>query len=280
MVGRATRIGGWLNCPMGRTATARSVRRLGLARARRWWLRGHKVRSIDRAASFVNDVGFALLFPTPRMLAPSLWEAVAGEDAEPFEEGMRTSEQKVWTWKDELPRRGLAWYGGFIAGRSSFLSPALLAALYPGRGTVDDHKSLTMSPAAHQIGEALAEEPLPSALLRNLVGDRNRYQRGIAELQGLLLATTAGVTESRTGWPAALMELTCRRFDVGGRQHAGYATTCFLDTMIEVRPADLARAFRWPLATARAQLDALVDTERATSDGSSFFSAAHPGIRR
>jgi hypothetical protein len=263
---------------MGRTTTpdANPARRLGLARARRWWVvSGRRVKSIERAASFVDDVGFALLFPAPRLLAPSLWEAVTGEDAEPFESGMESDEQRVWTWKDELPRRGMAWYGAFIAGRGSFLSPALLAALYPGEGTVDDHESLPLSPAAHEIARALADEPLPSALLRNLIGDRNRYQRGIAELQGQLLATTAGVQESRAGWPAALLELTCRRFDVGGRHSPDVAAACFVDTMLEARPADLARAFRWPLVTARAQLDELVETARATSDGSAYFARAY-----
>ena len=105
---------------------------LGKARERRWWLSGRRVRSIGRAASFVDDVGFALLFPSERVLVPSLWEAVAGEDAEPFATGMNSDEQRVWAWKDEFPRRGLAWYGNFVAGRGSFLSPTLLRWLYPG----------------------------------------------------------------------------------------------------------------------------------------------------
>jgi hypothetical protein len=260
------------------TADARSARRLGRARARRWWVSGRRVKTIERATSFVNDVGFALLFPTPRVFAPSLWEAVTAEDIEPFGDGMGPDEQKVWTWKDELPRRGLAWYGAFIAGRGSFLSPALLAALYPTAGTVDDHESLPLSQTAHEIARALNDEPLPSAVLRTLVGDRNRYQRGVAELQRQLLVTTAGVQDNKTGWPSARLELTCRRFDVGGRHDSNYAARCFVDTMLEVKPADLARAFRWPLSTARSRLDELVDTGRASSDGE-FTYFARPQTR-
>ena len=44
---------------------------------------------------------------------------------------MGTNEQRVWTWKDELPRRGLAWYGAYLGGRGTFLAPELLNALYP-----------------------------------------------------------------------------------------------------------------------------------------------------
>ena len=50
---------------------------LGEARERRWLLSGRRVRSLARAAAFVDDVGFALLFPSERVLVPSLWEAVA-----------------------------------------------------------------------------------------------------------------------------------------------------------------------------------------------------------
>src|SRR4051794_16574292 len=42
---------------------------LGRARERRWWVRGRRVRSIARAGAFVEDVGFALLFPSERVLA-------------------------------------------------------------------------------------------------------------------------------------------------------------------------------------------------------------------
>jgi hypothetical protein len=230
-------------------------------------VRGRRVGSVSRAAAFVDDVGFALLFPAPRTLAPSLWEAVAGEDAEPFAAGMGVSEEKVWTWKDELPRRGLAWYGTFLAGRGSFLSPALLSALYTAAGEVDDHESLPLSPPAHEIAGALLLEPLPTSLLRKLVGDRSRYQRAIGELNRHLLVTTAGVHESGSGWPSALIDLTCRRFDVGDRHPPVFAASAFLDTMLQVTPAELARAFRWPVAHARARLDEMVSEGSAVCDG-------------
>ncbi len=188
---------------------------LGKARERRWLLSGRRVRSIARAAAFVDDVGFALLFPSERVLAPSLWEAVAGEDAEPFATGMGSDEQRVWAWKDELPRRGLAWYGNFVAGRGSFLSPSLLRWLYPAYGGTDDHAYLDLSPTAHEIARALAEGPLQSATLRALIGDRSRYQRAAVDMQRQLLVTTAGVQEQASGWPSTVLDLTCRRFDVG-----------------------------------------------------------------
>jgi len=145
---------------------------LGRARAKRWWLAGRRVRSVERAAAFIDDVSCALLFPAPRVVLPSLWEAVAGEDDEPFAAGMGVPEQRIWAWKDELPRRGLAWYGRFLAGRASFLSPALLAALYAGAGEVDDHEALPLSPVAHDLARILpgARCSAPSCVPRWAIG--------------------------------------------------------------------------------------------------------------
>lgn len=244
---------------------------LGKARERRWWLTGRRVRSIARAAAFVNDVGFALLFPSERVLVPSLWEAVAGEDAEPFAAGMESDEQRVWAWKDELPRRGLAWYGNFVAGRGSFLSPSLLRWLYPGYGGTDDHMDLELSPAAHEIANALADGPLPSAALRALIGDRSLYQHAAIELQRNLLVTNAGVQEQASGWPSAVLDLTCRRFDLGGGQDHLAAAELFIGVVLDGSARDLARTFRWPVGEAREHLNALVAAARAVPHGNSYL---------
>lgn len=114
------------------------------------------------------------------------------------------------------------------------------------------HESLTLSSAAHQIADTLAGPPLPSAVLRMLIGDCNRYQRAVLELQRHLMITTAGVQENRSGWPSAPLDLTCRRFQVGAGIDHQLAATRFLNTMLQATPADLARTFRWPPAQARA----------------------------
>jgi hypothetical protein len=235
---------------------------VGRAREKRWLPR--RLGTLEAAARFVDDVGFALLFPADGPVAPSLYEAVAGPDAEPFAHGMGDAESKVWTWKDTLPEAGLAWSGKFLHRRASLLSPRLLAALYPGTGEPDDHLDLPLSPEAHRLAEALSTGPLPSSALRELVGKRSRYDRAIGELHRHLLVTSAGVREQRAGWPAVLIDLTCRRFEVGGRADHQYAAGRFLDTLVGAAPAQLARAYGWPVATARAELDALVAAGRAT----------------
>jgi hypothetical protein len=250
------------------------------ARERRWWVSGRRVRSISRAGAFVEDVGFALLFPSERVLVPSLWEAVAGEDAEPFATGMDVDEQRVWSWKDELPRRGLAWYGNYVAGRGSFLSPPLLRRLYPAYGGTDDHTGLDLSPTAHQIATALIEGPQSSARLRALIGDRSRYQRAVVELQRQLLVTTAGVHEQASGWPSAVLDLTCRRFDVGGGQDHPAVAELFIGVVLDASARDLARTFRWPVGKARGHLDALAASARVARSGNRYLAPSVAGQLR
>jgi hypothetical protein len=234
-----------------------------LARARgERWLPDPLLATVAEAATFIDRVGFAVLFPAERVTVPSLWEAVAGPDETPFAVGMGQAEERVWAWKDELPRTGAAWYGKFIHKRASLLSPELLSALYPGAGEPTDHAALDLPDHAHRIAEALLTGPLPTAALRDVVGDRSRYDRAMAALQRHLLVTSAGVQAHRTGWPATVVDLTCRLFDVGGGPNYGYATARFADTMIETTPTELARAFGWSVDTARQRLTALVRPDR------------------
>lgn len=95
-----------------------------------------------------------------------------------------------------------------------------------------------------------------AAALRELIGDRGRYDRAMLALHRHLLVTSAGVRENPTGWPATIVELTCRLFDVGGRQGHEYTARRFVDTMIAATPDQLSRAYNWSVATARAHLDA------------------------
>jgi hypothetical protein len=224
-------------------------------------------------------VSFALLFPVPRVVLPSLWEAVAGEDVEPFAAGMSLLERRVWTWKDELPRRGLAWYGRFLAGCSSFLWSTLLRGPYLGAGKVDDDEALPLFPAAHDLARILARAPIPSAELRGVVGDLACYERAVIELQRNLPVTTAGVQEGRSGWPSAILELACRRFGVGSHSDHDWAVARFLDTVLQASVTDLAHAFGWPAPEARDRLEAVVQAGQAVRT-SGCYVVSSPRRRR
>jgi hypothetical protein len=73
-------------------------------------------------------------------------------------------EQRVWEWKDELPRKGLAWSGRRLhGGQASFLCPDLLADCHPHAGAPTT-SARHLSEEARRVAETLlASGPLPVA---------------------------------------------------------------------------------------------------------------------
>jgi hypothetical protein len=260
------------------------------ARRRRWWLDRPPITTRRRAQSFIDDVGFALLFPKRGAELPTLWALVQDPDPAPDApgagEGWGPDIQRLWAWKDELPTVGAAWYGRFVAGQQSFLSPARLRQLYPGAGGVEDYRAEDMSADARRLCDALRDGgPTPRRVLRQLCGmdgkaGRARYDKAVGELGHRLLVTHFGVESEGGGWPSAVVELTARAFPVGPAASAARADRAparrppdpapaalsFLDTMVAATAKELTRAFGWPVALARQTLDGLVDAGAAERD--------------
>ncbi len=260
------------------------VESLEEARATRWWHGRRRVGSIERAAAFIEDVGFALLFPKAGVALPSLWEAASDRpirDDLGWEWGPEA--ERVWEWKDELPRRGLAWYGRFLRGRPSFLSLELLADLYPRRGRPNDFEEATLSPDARRIARiVLKSGPQSTAALREATGvegrgGAERFSRALTELGRELVVTHLGTEDEGAGWPSAVLELTPRAFAIPRRRDAPRArlraARRFLDTMILARPHELGNAFGWGATAAREALEELVSRGEATREGAAYYGA-------
>jgi len=249
------------------------VEDLGQARTRRWWLTKRKVRSLGRAGAFVDDVGFALLFPHKGVVLPTLYEAASDQPLSSIEDYWGPDVDRVWGWKDELPRRGLAWYGRFLRGRPSFLAFPLLVDLYPRAGRPDDFEGAQLSPAAHRVARILLRSgPQSTAALREALGVEGRraggaFNRTIGELGRALVVTHFGVEKAGAGWPTPMLELTTRAFEIPRRRNASSARLRaagrFLDTMLEVRPYELGSAFGWGADGARDALENLVASGHA-----------------
>lgn len=245
------------------------------------------MRTLGRAAEFVEDVGFALLFGIPDRSMPSLYEAARDRDvadgAGGLSDGWGPDAERIWGWKDELPKRGLAWYGRFVRGRSSLLSPDLLRDLYPRSGEPNDFREARLDADATRISEILLlNGPTSSAILREETGafgpkGRGRFDRALSQLGRQLVVTHAGVEEQGAGWPAAVLELTARAFDVAGSAPTGpsederrRAAVRFLDTMVQARPYELGNAFGWGADAARQAFEWLVETGEARRVGPAF----------
>jgi hypothetical protein len=225
-------------------------------RRRRWWQTGRPIRSIGRAGAFIDDVGFALLFPASGMVLPSLYEAASEHPVPLAEMAWGPDAQRVWDWKDDLPRKGLAWSGRLLrGGRASFLAPDLLADCYPRAGEPDDFRQAPLGAEARRIAETLlASGPLPAAVLRQAVGLQGRrggvrFSAAVVQLGRALVCTSFGTEQVGSGWPSVVLELTARAFDLGGRdpdeaaRRLRVARRC-LDTMLVPRTAS------WPASSA------------------------------
>src|SRR4029453_11941188 len=195
--------------------------------------------------------------------------------------------QRVWGWKDELPRKGLAWSGRLLGGgRASFLAPALLADCYPRAGEPDDFRQAPLGAEARRVAETLlASGPLPAAGLRQaggLEGRRGsaRFSAAVVQLGRALVCTSFGTEQVGSGWPSVVLELTARAFDLGGRDpdEAGGVRELpagpfalggrdpdeggrrlrvarrFLDTMLVTSVRELAGVFGWSPAAGPAPL--------------------------
>jgi hypothetical protein len=233
-------------------------------RARRWWQTRRPIGTIARAAAFVADVGFAFLFPNDTVAMPSLWGAASDRPVGESAHEWGPEIQRVWGWKDELPLRRLSWYGRFIRGKPSFLSPAMLADLYPRSGRPGDFDESPLGPDAARIASVLLRSgPLPTAILRqavNLEGKQggSRFSSALTELGRALVVTHFGTEPETSGWPSAVLELTARAFEIPPRRdrQAGKrrAVARYMRTMVYSRPIEMALAFGWRPDDARAAL--------------------------
>ncbi|MEW6060077.1 MAG: hypothetical protein AB1551_08080 [Actinomycetota bacterium] len=262
---------------------------LRVARARRWWHTKRKISSAERAAAFVEDVGFALLFPNKGVSLPTLLEVATDQPIEDLGWDWGPDAERLWAWKDEMPRRGLAWYARFLRGRPSFLSPGLLADLHPRSGRSDDFEDAKLSGNALRIARMLFRSgPQSTAALREALGIEGRkageaFNRCLTELGRQLVITHYGVEDQGVGWPTPVLELTARAFAIPKRRdpHASRlrATRRFLDTMLVVRPFELGNAFGWGADAARAALEELAEAHQAHRDGPSYILPSFSGGR-
>lgn len=258
-----------------------AIRDLEAARARRWWLTKRRVGSLERAAAFVGDVGFSLLFPNAGVILPSLWEVASDRPMRDLGREWGPDAERVWGWKDQLPLRGLAWYGRFLRGRPSFIAPDLLACLYPRSGRPDDFLDAALSPEALRIARILLKSGAqPTGALREATDAETkrggeRFSKALTELGRELVVTSFGTEDEGSGWPSSVLELTARAFRIPRRRDPEkarlHAARQFLDTMVAARPHELGNAFGWGATAARSTLDDLVSRGEAERDGPVYY---------
>ncbi|MBD0329396.1 MAG: hypothetical protein ICV64_04760 [Thermoleophilia bacterium] len=235
------------------------------------------VATVEEAAAWIDEVGVALLFPKPDYVLPSLWEAVAGRteldwavrDAEEKFVSFTPEMQKVWRWKDELPRGRLACVGLHVVRTTGLIAPRLVAAVYglTGRsGAVDDFRAEELKPLERELAEAAHAlgRPTTRKELRQLVGrEKREVDRAVNVLQRKLVFTNAGRDDEDSGWAATLHDLFARRWRARLRRIPPRDTALALlaEAVVggagDASAADLAAALRIRRREATSVLEAL-----------------------
>jgi hypothetical protein len=182
------------------------------------------MNSAEEAAAWIDRVGVALLYPSPDYVLPSLWEAVAGRfeidwairEADGTFVSFTPEMDKVWRWKDELPRRRLACVGLHIARTSSLVAPRLVASLLSlnGRSAAPEDFG-DVEGLERELAQASLElgRPATRRELRLTVGvDKRVGDRAINALQRKLVLTNAGRSDEESGWGSTLHDLFARRW--------------------------------------------------------------------
>ena len=222
------------------------------------------IHSLSDAAAFVDRVGIAVAWGKADLVLPSLWQGIAGPDADWAirDEAGKALEfspefQRLWRWKDELPERRLACAGRHFSGAALVIAPRLLAAAYAltGRsGKADDFREDELEQLELEVAEVVLEnDPLTGPEIRRLLGttDRKAVDRAIRRLQRRFVLTNAGAAEQTQGWRAIRQDVFARRWRKSlSRLPAEDEALCELARAVltgtdEVSAADVAGALGW-----------------------------------
>jgi hypothetical protein len=221
---------------------------------------------VDDALAFVNDVGFCFLFSSKGIEMPTLWEAICGESRDVPEHHDDEALGHAWDWKDELPTRGLVFYGKLLRQKPTLVSLALLPhfyALSPNYGDVEDYlieyQEGRLSDDARRVYEALLTHgALPTSHLRREAGlggkaSAPRFDRAVRDLQVGMKIVKTGISDANSWGYCYVYDVLLRRFPdlptQAGAIHSNEAMRVLLRTYLYnvggATEAEVARLFGW-----------------------------------
>jgi hypothetical protein len=237
-----------------------------------------RIKTIDSAAKFINNVGFCLLFPIDRINIPSLYDAACGGQRK-IMAGWSETMQKLWNWKDELAANRQAFFGKYFKGRPSFISLDMLPYFYAisgNYGEIEDYQEIfeegKITQDAKRICDVLYKKgAMPTVRLKKEVGFRGkgggyRFEKTIKELQRSLIAANRGVYEGETSWPSIIVDLLPRIFPkevkkslkVPEEKARNEIMKKFFDVALTAKEKDLIGILGWKGEDVQITLDALL----------------------
>ncbi len=235
-----------------------------------------RIETLAEARLYIDAVGFCALFSVKNVALPSLYWPISRrgpDDDFVFDKYF----ERIWRWKDELPRRKYALYAKYFRSRGTLISLAYLpyflamreAAVAPGDyarfyadGRIRDDARL--------LWEALAENgPLATLELRHLChmetkAGNVRFKRAIVDLQCLLVVAHFGREQETGAWESSRFELVCRAFpkqtelalSIEPAVARAKIAAKYLEWQVAAPPLQLSRLFGWSKDETAAAIDA------------------------
>jgi hypothetical protein len=226
-----------------------------------------RIKTIADAVSFIDSVGFCVLFPVKNVALPSLYYAASKRVPLRWDKYA----QLIWKWKDELPKKRRAFYAKYFKARGTFLSLKLLPHFLSMHGSAvepDDaeafYKSGRISHDALDLWQelgthgALATLELRHACKMESQPGNKRFKKAMLELQGLLIVTHSGAEQETESWASNRFELVARAFPkqfaeakrISPEDARAAIAVKFRTLYPAASPVQIARLFGWTKAQA------------------------------
>ncbi len=184
-----------------------------------------RLRTIEEARAFVEEVGFCHFWPIQGAELPNLFHATAGREKPVPHEHDDPDIGKCWGWKDQSLDKKWWYYGKLLRRRATLVSLEMLPyfyALSENYGALDDYlqeyEEGRLTAEAKAVYEALLENgPLDTVRLRrearmSAQSAKTRFDRALVELQVGLKILPVGVAEAGAWDYAFVYELLPRWF--------------------------------------------------------------------
>jgi hypothetical protein len=151
-----------------------------------------RVDTAQQAERFIEQVGFTACLTDSRRPGPSLYVAVCGRRDAVMPRNVQKDPEasQAWLLKDEILRRGRAYYGKLPRGKTMFLAPRMIPHFNALWGIPRRAEKKTLSKPALAILRVLRKEwEMATADLRTESGvlDRKVFMRAIDELQAAMI---------------------------------------------------------------------------------------------
>lgn len=151
-----------------------------------------KVQTVNDAEQFIEQVGFCSCLTDSRQPGPSLYIAVCGRRDAVMPRNVQKDYESSQTWllKDEILKRGKAYYGKLARGKTMFLSKRMIPYFFSVWGLTKREEKTRLSKAAQAILKTLRKEfEMGTADLREESGvkDRKVFSSSIDELQAAMI---------------------------------------------------------------------------------------------